>query len=210
MTAGVREETTNLVKSFNELGIKPLLVAIKENNRLMFTFLSEVLKAPVNQMGIFLLACRWPSFASRHFMKQDRKNLTHTSSISWLHASNTGERPINICHVCFYFILASPVSNRTQKIDIFELLGAAFIHAEMTSIATSIVVISREMLDESAYSPSGDTGGWTSNSQNIWLNTHFKHVSLSLRIIQNSRGKCTNVLTAFEYVIFFSLFFKTD
>ena len=182
MNAVGREEATNLAKSFNELGETPLLVAIKENNRLMVTFLVEVLNAPVNQMGRFL----WegadypevpPLFAAiicDKILHETRQQTFDTFIVNFLiTAPNTGERPINVFHVCLDSILASSVSNRTQKIDILELLGAAFIHAEMTlrpGLLEFAVECWKKALILRQATPEGE-----SPIPKIPCNTHFKH-----------------------------------
>ena len=169
------EITTDMAKSFNELGETPLLVAIKENDYLMVQFLVEVLNVPINQMGRFL----WnevdypevpPLFAAIICDQTFSTFIVHFLTTALL---NSGARPVNIFHACLDSILASSISNRTQKIDILELLGAAFIPAGMfrrSGILEFVVECWKKALILRQATPEGEPP-----IPKIPCNTHFKH-----------------------------------
>ena len=117
------ENTTDIAKSYNELGETPLFLAIKANNLDMVKFLVEKLNVPVNQMARFL----WngidypevpPIFAAVICDKTYAASIVHFL---------TGIEPA-VYQVCLDAILSSSVCTRPQKITILELLGAVLIN----------------------------------------------------------------------------------
>ena len=130
--ANGRKITTDMAKSFKECGETPLLLAIKKNNHLMVAFLVEVLDAPVNQMGRFLWnGIDYPEVPPLFAAIISQKTFDPLIVKCLIIALNTGKRQTHLISVNALIdsILESPNSNRVQKIDILELIGAAFILA---------------------------------------------------------------------------------
>ena len=145
--ANGRKITTDMAKSFNECGETPLLLAIKKNNHLMVAFLVEVLDAPVNQMGRFLWnGIDYPEVPPLFAAIISQKTFDPLIVKCLIIALNTGKRLTHLIPVNALIdsILESPNSNRVQKIDILELIGAAFI---LAFIRDFIEVIQPDLLE---------------------------------------------------------------
>ena len=120
MIVDCSEETTKIANSFNDEGETPLIVAIKGNHPEMVRFLVRELKADICQLGRFT----W-------------KNLDYLESPPLFAAIMCDNRPDMITikfliyqttepSTIFYSISSSDFLTRNQKIDVLELVGAAY------------------------------------------------------------------------------------
>ena len=124
------KEITAIVNSVNSEGETPLLVAIKEDHYGMAAFLVKELKADINRFGRFTLkgldyAEVPPLFAA--FMSYHNYDPNH----DWLWFLILTEEKFDDKNMSQWRVLLNSISSsllltRNQKIEILELLGAAY------------------------------------------------------------------------------------
>ena len=125
VTVNGKELMAQLARSSNDLGETPLILAVKRNHEEMVKFLVEELDAPIGQTGRFVWKGIDYQSVSPLFVAIFAE---HTDPMPILEFLNGKEIPseANESPAGFDSIMSSSVP-LTQKIDILELMGAAYI-----------------------------------------------------------------------------------